>query len=185
MFRAHCAEWVLVGRDTFMKNTFRMFCTVFVAVFAIACNSQPPQGVASSNGSSGAGMSPGSAPAVAKNDSHAHPASTPRVPAFQTDAASLKNLGPTLAPEKFVGKTKAAYKAVREIRETIAQLPCYCECDVGFGHKSLYSCYEDDHASHCAVCVDEALLAYRLAKEEKLTPEQIRERIIAQYSTQQ
>jgi len=169
-----------------MKNAFRMFCIIFIAVFAIACNSQPPQGVANSNGSRQVGT-PGTAlatPATA-TDTHAHHASGPRVPAFQTDAASLKNLGPTLAPEKFVGKTKAAYKAVREMRETIAQLPCYCECDVGFGHKSLYSCYEDDHASHCAVCVDEALLAYRLAKEEKLTPEQIRERIIAQYSIQQ
>jgi hypothetical protein len=106
------------------------------------------------------------------------------VPAFQTDAASLNNLGPTLASEKFAGKTKAAYIAVKEIPRTIAQLPCYCHCDEGFGHKSLYSCFQDDHAAHCAVCVDEALLAYRLEKEEKLKPEEIRERIIAEYSTQ-
>jgi hypothetical protein len=39
----------------------------------------------------------------------------------------------------------------------------------------------DDHAAHCAVCVEEALLAYKLQKEERLTPAQIRERIIAQY----
>ena len=107
------------------------------------------------------------------------------MPAFQTDAASLKDLGPTLPAEKFVGKTREAYKAVKAIPQTIAQLPCYCECDKAFGHKSLYSCYEDDHASSCAVCVDEALLAYRLQKEEKLTPAQIRERIIAQYSAHQ
>lgn len=167
-----------------MKNMFRMFCVILVAGLAIACNSQPPQGVANSNAAREAGT-PGSTGApTTVGDTHAHQASAPRIPAFQTDLASLKNLGPTLAPEKFVGKTKAAYKAVREMRETIAQLPCYCECDRGFGHKSLYSCYEDDHASHCAVCVDEALLAYRLQKEEKLTPEQIRERIIAQFSTQ-
>ena len=94
----------------------------------------------------------------------------------------MKNLGPTLSPEEFVGPAKAAYKAVKEIPRTIAQLPCYCHCDKGFGHKSLHTCFEDDHAAHCAVCVDEALLAYRLEKEEKLKPEQIRERIIAQYS---
>ena len=128
-------------------------------------------------------VAPASSPALSDHDAH-KPAQAPRVPAFQTDAVSLKNLGPTLAAEQFVGKSREAYKVVKEIPQTIAQLPCYCNCDEGLGHKSLYSCYEDDHASHCAVCVDEALLAYKLQKEEKLTPEQIRERIIAQYSQQ-
>jgi hypothetical protein len=71
----------------------------------------------------------------------------------------------------------------REAPELIAQMPCYCYCDRGFGHKSLHSCYVDDHAAHCAVCVDEALEAYWLEKEHGLTPNQIRERIIAKYST--
>ena len=75
------------------------------------------------------------------------------------------------------------YEAAKKIPATLAQLPCYCECDRGFGHKSLHTCFEDDHASHCAICVDEALLAYRLQQEEKLTPEQVREKIIAQYSS--
>jgi hypothetical protein len=44
------------------------------------------------------------------------------------------------------------------------------------GHKSLYSCFEDDHASHCATCVNEALLAAKLEKEGKTAP-QIRDRI--------
>lgn len=105
-----------------------------------------------------------------------------RVPAFQTDAASLKNLPPTLAPEKFSGKQRQAYAAVKEIPKTIAQLPCYCYCDEGFGHKSLHGCFVDSHAAHCAVCVDEALLAYRLQKEEKLSPAQVRERVIAKYA---
>jgi hypothetical protein len=65
---------------------------------------------------------------------------------------------------------------------TIAQLPCYCHCDQGFGHKSLYSCFQDDHAAHCAVCVQEALLALKLEKEQKMTPAQIRDTIVAQYS---
>ena len=73
--------------------------------------------------------------------------------------------------------------AVRQIPMTIAQLPCYCHCDEGFGHKSLYSCFEDEHAAHCAVCVNEALLALTLEKQ-KLSPAEIRERIVAQYSAQ-
>ena len=105
-----------------------------------------------------------------------------RVPAFQIDSASLKNLPLTLAPEQFFGKQREAYAVVKEIPQTIAQLPCYCHCDRGFGHKSLHSCFVDSHAAHCAVCVDEALLAYGWQKQEKLSPQQIRERIIAKYS---
>jgi hypothetical protein len=104
------------------------------------------------------------------------------VPAHFEEAPLRASLGPTLPPEQFFGKAKEAYTVVREIPQTIAQLPCYCHCDREFGHKSLYSCFENDHASHCAVCVDEALLAYQLQKKEKLTAAQIRDRIISQYS---
>ena len=113
---------------------------------------------------------------------HASHTSQPaRVPAFQT-AAAAKDLGPTLAPDKFMGKTRDAYRVAKQIPATLAQLPCYCECDRGYGHKSLYSCFEDDHASHCAVCIDEALLAYQLQTQNKMTPEQVRQRIIEKYS---
>ena len=121
------------------------------------------------------------APAPAQD--HNHPHNTKRVPAFEM-APVRANLGPTLDPERFTGLTRDAYRAVRAIPVTIAQLPCYCHCDEGFGHKSLYSCFEDDHAAHCDVCVREALLALTLEKEHKLTPAQIRERIVAQYSNQ-
>jgi hypothetical protein len=107
-----------------------------------------------------------------------------RVPAF-SDPVSARNLGPTLPPERFTGPTRDAYRMVREIPETIAQLPCYCHCDQSFGHKSLYSCFQDDHASQCAVCVNEVLIAYDLQKNSGMTPAQIRERIIAQYSAMQ
>jgi len=105
------------------------------------------------------------------------------VPAYQS-ASQIDKLEPTLPPAQFVGKTRAAYQAAKEIPQTLAQLPCYCECDQAFGHKSLQSCFVDDHASQCAVCVDEALLAYKLQKEDKLPPEQVREVIIEKYSAQ-
>lgn len=172
----------------YMKRTVLVITAIFVVAIATACTSQDSGDAAKKNGSSPqteALSRPAKvAPAAEKTDSNGHDHSASRVPAFQTDALSLKTLGPTLPAEKFIGKTRAAYKAVKEIPRTIAQLPCYCYCDQGAGHKSLYSCFEDDHAAHCAVCVDEALLALRLEKEEKLRPEQIRERIIAQYSAQ-
>ncbi len=104
------------------------------------------------------------------------------IPAHFEVAPSKSSLGPTLDPNSFTGITRDAYRAVREIPVTIAQLPCYCHCDQGFGHKSLYSCFEDDHASHCDVCVREALLALKLEKEQKMSPAQIRDTIVAQYS---
>ena len=79
----------------------------------------------------------------------------------------------------------AAYRVAEQIPETLAQLPCYCYCDRGMGHKSLHSCFEDEHAAHCAVCVDEALLAYSLTKDAKMTPQQVREKIVEKYSVDQ
>jgi hypothetical protein len=116
--------------------------------------------------------------------SHAVSASPSRVPAYQS-ASEAQTLKATLAPAQFVGKTREAYKAARQIPEILAQLPCYCHCDEGFGHKSLHSCFEDDHAAHCAVCVDEALLAYQLKNEQKLSAERIRQIIIGKYSAEQ
>ncbi|HEV7844045.1 MAG TPA: CYCXC family (seleno)protein [Pyrinomonadaceae bacterium] len=104
-----------------------------------------------------------------------------RVPAYMTDGTALASLRPTLPPEQFFGKAREAYIVAREIPETLAQLPCYCYCDEGFGHKSLHTCYESDHSAHCATCIQEALVAYRLQKEDGLSPAQIRERIIADF----
>jgi hypothetical protein len=106
---------------------------------------------------------------------------SPRVPAHFTAPPAASDLGPVLASAQFTGKTREAYEAVSRIPATIAQMPCYCHCDRGMGHKSLHSCFEDDHAAHCAVCVDEALLAYRLQKEG-LSPAEIRERIISVFA---
>jgi hypothetical protein len=107
-----------------------------------------------------------------------------RVPAHFEDVRSLSDLPPTLPPERFFGQARQAYQVAKEIPQVLAQLPCYCHCDESFGHKSLHSCYETDHSSQCAVCVNEALLAYRLQKEQGLTAPQIRARIIAEFSRQ-
>ena len=126
-------------------------------------------------------------PATPAPSSHNHTAKpgVQHIPAHYPTAPSRASLAPTLDPEVFRGITRDAYRAVKQIPTTIAQLPCYCHCDEGMGHKSLYSCFEDDHASHCDVCVREALMALRLEREEKLTPAQIRDRIVAHYTSQQ
>lgn len=149
---------------------------VVAAVLAVgpglmgACQSSPSQRDLASTASP---------PVVAhSNSAHSH---TTRVPAYQ-NASQVDKLPPTLPPAEFFGKAREAYQVAKEIPRTLAQLPCFCECDQSFGHKSLQTCFVDDHASHCVVCVDEALLAYKLQKEDKLTPEQVREKIVEHYS---
>ena len=105
------------------------------------------------------------------------------VPAYFASAPKASSLMPTLTPERFFGTGREAYQVAKEIPMTLAQLPCYCHCDQNMGHKSLQSCFVDEHASMCAVCVDEALLAYQLQKKG-LTPAEIRDQVIAQFADQ-
>ncbi len=105
--------------------------------------------------------------------------STDRIPAHYETAPPIGSLPATLPPERFNGKAREAYQAVRLVPQLIAQLPCYCHCDRGLGHKSLHSCFEDDHAAVCATCIDEALIAYELQKRG-MSATRIREQIIAQ-----
>jgi hypothetical protein len=106
-----------------------------------------------------------------------------RVPAYLTQAPNLITLRPTLSPELFTGNKKLAYQAAREIPQTLAQLPCYCHCDKGHGHKSLHSCFESEHGENCGVCIGEAIMAYQLQKKANLNVPEIRDRIIAAYGT--
>src|SRR5882672_2778202 len=46
---------------------------------------------------------------------------TPLVPAYYENPPGA--LPPTLAPEKFPGKTREAYQAAKDISKTLAQLP--------------------------------------------------------------
>jgi Protein of unknown function with PCYCGC motif len=141
------------------------------AILMVNTKSTPPQtSTPPAPASDHASHTPGQSATAAKT-----------MPAHYQQPPSRSTLGPTLPPEQFTGLTRDAYRAAREIPQTIAQMPCYCHCDRGMGHKSLYSCFEDDHASHCATCVNEALLALKLEREGKLSPAQIRDKIVEQF----
>ena len=155
-------NWLLIGS---------ILLLVIAAVLMVNSSNRPPKTATTTVTST---------PAPPSHHDHATAVKT--MPAHFEVAPSKSSLGPTLDPSQFSGITRDAYRAAREIPVTLAQLPCYCHCDQGFGHKSLYSCYQDDHASHCDVCVREALLALKLEKEQKLSPAQIRDTIVAQYT---
>lgn len=60
---------------------------------------------------------------------------------------NLRETRPTLSPTLFTGKIAQAYQAAREVPQVLDQLYCYCQCQETFGHKSLLSCYVDNHAA--------------------------------------
>ena len=86
-----------------------------------------------------------------------------------TDIASLRGgeTRQTLSPANFTGTTSKAYQIAKEIPEVLDSLYCYCNCKRDHGHKSLLTCYVDDHAAYCGVCMDEAIIAYDMLKQGK------------------
>jgi hypothetical protein len=106
-------------------------------------------------------------------------AATPRVPDYVANLAAARPLPRTLPPEQFTGRSvQAAYRLAQQYPEVLAQQPCYCYCDTGFGHKSLLDCHIDNHSAECMVCLKEALLAGKLHQAGK-SAEQIRAAINA------
>jgi len=102
-----------------------------------------------------------------------------RVPAYYTTAPDPGMLQPTLSPDLFTGNKRLAYQAAKDIPQILAQLPCYCHCDRGQGHKSLHSCFESEHGENCGICIGEALMAYNLHKQVSVG--EIRKQIIGAY----
>jgi cytochrome c biogenesis protein CcmG, thiol:disulfide interchange protein DsbE len=101
-----------------------------------------------------------------------------RVPAYYKSLDEIKEIPKTLSPDKFTdAETKAAYLVAQENPKLLLQLPCYCYCDDGLNHKSLLSCYIDEHAVHCDICRKEAIDGNRLQKEKNLSPAEIREKL--------
>ena len=155
-----------------MKKLLLLAAVIFVA----SCNNTPQNPVVA-DASHHHSASPSASTASVRP--------TPELPAFFKNPESLPPLPPTLPPEKFTNEQiKKAYQVAREIPATLAQLPCFCYCDKGFGHKSLHSCYEDDHSAGCSTCIDEALMAYNLQIEQGQSVAQVRNTIIARFGSQ-
>jgi hypothetical protein len=66
----------------------------------------------------------------------------------------------------------AAYPRIAEVYEMAAQIPgvldglyCHCDCSRHSDHRSLLTCFQDDHGAACDVCLTEAALAFRMTTE--------------------
>jgi hypothetical protein len=108
-----------------------------------------------------------------------------RVPAFNaTPPAKGAKLAPILTKGQLWGNNDEypfqshSYELAAKIPGVIHQLPCYCYCDRGMGHKSLHSCFEGTHGAQCSTCMKELFYAYQMTQQHK-TAAQIRKGIIA------
>jgi hypothetical protein len=89
----------------------------------------------------------------------------------------------TLDPNLFKGQVKQAYEIAERDPALLAQLHCYCGCDRTNNHKNLLDCYRDDHGSHCAICVGEAIDAENMA-QQGAPIDQIRDTLRSRYAHQ-
>lgn len=71
-----------------------------------------------------------------------------KIPHYFDNPDEAKPFPKTLDPDTMKSAAaKQAYAAARRIPEVLAQQPCYCFCDKGFGHGSLLHCHIDNHSA--------------------------------------
>jgi hypothetical protein len=78
-------------------------------------------------------------------------------------------------------RVRTAYEAAKKYAHVLESIYCYCKCKENIGHRALVECFETDHASHCDVCMNEAIVAARMTEEGK-TPKEIQKAIDAYYA---
>lgn len=105
------------------------------------------------------------------------------VPHYNAAPAKGDKLEPILSKDQLWGENAQAsyqthaYELAAKIPAVIHQMPCYCYCDRGMGHKSLHSCFSGTHGAQCGTCLKELYYTYQMTKQGK-TPAQIRAGII-------
>ena len=111
----------------------------------------------------------------------AQPSAVQAAPSTQAtpDAAGVNKV---LDPEGFADpRVRASYAAAKQYAHVLEQIYCYCHCKKNIGHRALVECYESDHAAHCDVCMNEAIIAARMTQDGK-TPQEIQKAIDALYA---
>lgn len=90
---------------------------------------------------------------------------------------------PLMAPNRVRGAAASVYRWAAEIPGVFDQLYCYCKCKENprFKHKNLLTCYVDQHASKCNICLKEGQIAWELTKKG-MDPQQIRGEIDKYYA---
>jgi len=98
--------------------------------------------------------------------------------------ATCKERRPVLDPNLFADAriyepdVRPAYEVAHKYPKTLDRIHCFCECEESpkFKHKTLLTCFTDEHAASCGICVKEALLAAELKR--KGAPDEEVERLV-------
>lgn len=69
---------------------------------------------------------------------------------------------------------KRAYEAARKYPATMDLLHCFCECKESprEHHKTLLTCFTNEHAAGCGICQHEAIMAAKM-KDDGATDEEV------------
>jgi hypothetical protein len=98
--------------------------------------------------------------------SRVYPVEIKNVTSANIDVLRSRETRPTLSPALFFGEVAKAYNVAKENRELLDSIYCYCNCKKSFGHKSLLTCFVDQHAVKCTICKDQALYAHSLYQKD-------------------
>ena len=78
---------------------------------------------------------------------------------------------PVMSSAFYTGKAAEAYRIAAEIPKIIDSQFCYCYCKKNHQHKTLLTCFTNEHGSKCDTCINEVLYAYELYKQGKTLDE--------------
>ena len=129
--------------------------------------------------------------AADKSSSGSAKKSTPApAAAAQNSCKTCTERRPVLDPKLFSDvaiygpEAKPAYEVARAIPATVDRLHCFCECaeSAQFHHKTLLTCFTDNHAAGCGICIKEALLASEL-KHKGASDEEIVKMVESMFKT--
>ncbi len=87
--------------------------------------------------------------------------------------AGLIETRPLMPSNRYRGRAALDYKRALEIPEALDALYCYCMCKENprARHKTLLTCFTDDHAANCGICLSQMEMAYEMVKEGKTAKE--------------
>lgn len=88
-----------------------------------------------------------------------------------------------MSAESYSGENKTAYQLAKKYSETLKKVRCHCGCMQNHGHKSLHTCFETSHGSHCTECKAEVLRVSELKKQHK-TDEEISKQIDKEFESE-
>ena len=118
-----------------------------------------------------------SAPWLQSEDDQGVPNFNPAPPAAGAKLPPILTKDRLWGPNAQFSYQTHAYELAAKIPKVIYQQPCYCYCDRGMGHTSLYSCFSGTHGAECGTCLKELYYTYTMFKQGK-TAQQIRAGII-------